>query len=108
MSNNTGENAAHDDEFAADPIGGDDYDLALREAGAGIAPIALLPSAGDVALCDHTFELQSMRKTITALRAECERMALMLAALGYMSGNESVFPSPPWIVTSCPLPGERD
>lgn len=96
------------DEFATDPIGGEDYDVALREAGGGIAPvvfdgvpkrcprcghnmmakrtgdvwrcfkcgkpvidapIALLPGAGSVALCDHTFELQSMRRAFNDLRA---------------------------------------
>lgn len=38
------------------------------------APIALLPGAGEVAWCDHTFELNSMRITIADLRAENDNL----------------------------------
>jgi len=36
---------------------------------APIMPLAMVPGAGGVGLCEHTFELQSMRRAIDDLRA---------------------------------------
>lgn len=116
-----GYSVAHDDQFATDPIGGDDYDLALREAGGGIA---LIPGHSTVALCDHTFELQSMRNTIEALRAEneflkeyqrkcveivAEESAKIIAEMRRLCAPMSpAVITPPYIPTCGPLPGERE
>lgn len=67
------DSAAHDDEWDADILTGIDGFIDNEYTAPGhTSPIALLPSAGEVALCDHTFELESMRITIDALRSNVE------------------------------------
>lgn len=113
----TGQSAAHDDEIyteaeaAALTIGNDGY-----KAPGHTAPLAMLPGASTVGICDHTFELQSMRNTIAALRAEnqllkaqAEESAEIISELRRLCAPMSpAVIVPPYVLTCGPLPGERE